>query len=109
MAVNKGKKPTNKDRDKAIGAHDAVIREIVPKYNSLYNQVQDFFAVFSMFVEMLGKDDEFGEYVTKKVEEAKNEQESKAKELDKEMEGTRDVPKDSPVIVPVDKVVADES
>jgi len=92
MASTKGKKPTNKDRDKAIRMHEQALRDIIPKFNGLYNQVQDFFAVFSMFVEMMGKDDEFAEYVKSKLEKAKKLQEENNENT-----------------IPVDNVVAENS
>jgi len=95
MTAKKGKKPTNKERDHALTLHDAMIREIGTKFNGLHNQVQDFFAVFSMFVELLEKEDEFAEYISTKVEEAKKDAIKKAETSD--------------ITVPVNKVVADES
>ena len=68
MTKSKGKKPTNKDRDKTLVAHESALRQLIPQFNQLYGQVQDFFAIFSMFVEHLGKDDSFGEFVKAKME-----------------------------------------
>ena len=82
MASTKGKKPTNKDRDKAIRMHEQALRDIIPKFNSLYNQVQDFFAVFSMFVEFMGKDEEFSEFIKTKLAEAKKKDEEAKKNAD---------------------------
>jgi undecaprenyl pyrophosphate synthase len=91
MANTKGKKPTNKDRDKALRLHEQALRDLIPKFNQLHNQVQDFFAVFSMFVEFMGKDDEFGEFVKSKIEKAKQEQEE-----------------NDEVTIPADNVVAED-
>lgn len=79
MAKQQGKKPTNKDRDKAITNHEAFIRDLAPKYNQLHAQVQDFFAVFSLFVEFLGKDEEFSEFVESKLKEANEKNAEKPK------------------------------
>ena len=106
MATTKGKKPTNKDRDKAIRMHEQAIRDIIPKFNGLYNQVQDFFAVFSMFVEMMGKDEEFGEYVKCKIKEAEEVKNEKTPEI----VGPDGKPVQSAeVTIPADKVVAENS
>ena len=106
MASTKGKKPTNKDRDKAIRMHEQALRDIIPKFNSLYNQVQDFFAVFSMFVEMMGKDDEFAEYVKSKLEQANKLQE----ENNVKIVGADGNPvKSTENTIPADNVVAEDS
>ena len=73
MTKSKGKKPTNKDRDKTLAAHESALRQLIPQFNQLHAQVQDFFAVFSMFVEHLGKDESFGKFVEKKLEQAQKE------------------------------------
>lgn len=106
MASTKGKKPTNKDRDRAIRMHEQALRDIIPKFNSLYNQVQDFFAVFSMFVEMMGKDDEFAEYVKSKLEQANKLQE----ENNVKIVGADGNPvKSTENTIPADNVVAEDS
>jgi|ETNmetMinimDraft_21_1059911.scaffolds.fasta_scaffold88999_1 hypothetical protein len=108
MTKARAKKPTNKERDKAIGMHDAYLREIGNKFNALYNQVQDFFAVFSMYVEYCEDDEEFGKFVESKIKEAKANDEKakkKTKILDKSGNTTPSSSKDTPDTVPVNKVV----
>lgn len=74
--TKKGNKPTNKDRDKALMQHDAVIREIVGKFNGLYNQVQDLYAIFSMFVEYQDADEGFADYIEQKSKEVQEVQDA---------------------------------
>ena len=89
MAKTPGKKPTNKDRDQAIMNHETFIQQFVPNYNKLHAQVQDFFAVFSMFVEFMGKDKEFSTFVKTKVAEAQK----KDEEARKNAESKKKTPK----------------
>ena len=89
MAKTPGKKPTNKDRDQAIMNHETFIRQLSPNYNALHAQVQDFFAVFSMFVEFMGKDAEFSEFIKTKLAEA----EKKDKEAKKNADNKAKTPK----------------
>ena len=105
MTKTKGKKPTNKDRDKTLAMHDAYIREVATKFNGLYNQVQDFFAVFSMFVELMGKDKELAEFIEKRVKEAKDAEKPKVNILDEKGEVARTVPGNTPAVTPDNKTV----
>jgi hypothetical protein len=95
MTKSKGKKPTNKDRDKTLVAHESALRQLIPQFNQLYGQVQDFFAIFSMFVEHLGKDDSFGKFVEAKMEEAKKQEEESKNEKSKIVDSKGDPVKSS--------------
>lgn len=116
MSKPKGKKPTNKERDRALSIHDNALRELVPKFNELFTQVQDFFAIFSMFVEFLGKDDEFGKFVQKRVKEINKEKEANAPKIvgpdgsELKKDPIKDaVAKSTETTIPVDKVVAEDA
>lgn len=115
MSKPRGKKPTNKERDQILGIHDDALRKMVPKFNELFTQVQDFFAIFSMFVEFMGKDDEFGKFVQKRVAEI-NEEKENAKKIvgpdgsELKTDPIKDaVAKSTETTIPINKVVAEDA
>mgnify|MGYP003110480717 CR=1 FL=1 len=86
--ASKNGKPTNKQRDNAIGELIAKVNEIAKGLTNAYEIIRQLDVIVGMYVNMNGDKEKFDKYILEKQEELKKEQE----ENDAKKDGEADKP-----------------